>query len=317
MRKHQVLIAIAMAMGMAGSGTTVAAPQIEIGGVVEVEAVSGDGDSDIVVATVELGLAAQINERASAEIVLLYEEDDAPVGVDSAIINVEMSDRVSVVAGQSFIPFGRFESNMVSDPLTLEIAETSASLMQLDYTVDALGLSFYAFNGAQAGDEIDNYGINVALAGERFAVALGYLANIGDTDTIAADTIDSAVPGMSIGARYNVGGFTLLAEHIAAVSEFKSTDGNSDLTTGYNFNAGDKPSSTIFELAYTIGETTIAIGTQRTTEAAVLGLPEQRTVVAISTAWMENTSVAMEYASDEPYAGDSIRTVTAQLAVEF
>jgi hypothetical protein len=40
-------------------------------------------------------------------------------------------------------------------------------------------------------------------------------------------------------------------------------------------------------------------------------------MAAISHELMENTSIALEYASDEDYAGETTSTVTAQLAVEF
>ncbi|MDJ0739927.1 MAG: hypothetical protein QNJ91_09435 [Gammaproteobacteria bacterium] len=52
--------------------------RVEVGGVIEVEAshtspYRGDSESDIVVATVEVGIAAQINDWTAGEIVLLYE----------------------------------------------------------------------------------------------------------------------------------------------------------------------------------------------------------------------------------------------------
>ncbi|MCB1926206.1 MAG: hypothetical protein KDJ27_21145, partial [Gammaproteobacteria bacterium] len=55
--------------------------RVEISGAVEIEAnhhspYVGDNTSDVVVATAEIGIAAQINDWTSAEITLLYEEDD-------------------------------------------------------------------------------------------------------------------------------------------------------------------------------------------------------------------------------------------------
>ena len=311
MKKTTLFIAMATVLGF--QATAIAEPTLEIGGVVEVEASSGDDTSDITVATVEVGLAAQINEKVAAEVVLLHEEDETDLSIDTATINLAFTDTLRVTAGQTYIPFGVFDSNMISDPLTLELAETSATALQADITTGPLIASLYTFNGVNAEEEIDNWGVNFAWANDNLFLALGYLANIGDTDTIAAETLDSKVPGISMSAGVKVAGFSLTGEYISANDEFQIGDGNAD----YQFTARAQPSATNIELAYSTGETTFAVGVQNTDEAEDLGLPEKRALAAISHELMENTLVALEWAGDEDYTGERSDTVTAQLAVAF
>lgn len=311
MKKTSLFLAMAAILGYQAHAS--AEPTLAIGGVVEIEASSGEESSDIAVATVEVGLAAQINEKTSAEVVLLHEEDDTDFSVDTATISLALTDTLSVTAGQTYVPFGVFDSNMISDPLTLELAETNASALQADIATGPVNISLYTFNGVNAEEEVDNWGANIAYAGDHIALALGYIANIGDTDTIAADTIDTEVPGISVSAGFTISNFTLTGEYISANDEFQIGDGNAD----YQFTAKAQPSAANLELAYTMGATTLAVGVQSTDEAEVLGLPETRNLATVSHELMENTTVALEWASDEDYAGESSDTVTAQLAVEF
>jgi hypothetical protein len=308
MKKTKLLIAMTAALGFQAS--VIAEPTWELGGVIEVEATSGEDTSDIAVATAELGIGAEINEKVSGEVVLLHEAGEPdPIVVDVATVSLAFSDTFSVTAGQSYAPFGVFDSNMISDPLTLEMAETAVSSIQADIASGALTTSLYTFNGTNEDEEIDNWGASIGYEAESFSVALGYIANIGDSDGIAAETIDSEVPGMSVSASAGFGAFSLIGEYIAASDDFKAGDGS--------FTAEAQPSASNVELAYTAGATTFAVGQQNTDEAEELGLPETRTLAAISHEFMENTTLALEYASDEDYAGEESSMVTAQIAVEF
>lgn len=313
MRKNTLALAMTAALGY--TGTTLATPAVEVGGVIEIEATRGDESSDIAVATAEVGLLAAINERVAAEVILLHEAGEAdPITVDVATVTLGFNDNFSVTAGQSYAPFGVFESAMISDPLTLELAETSASLAQANMTYGALTTSLYTFNGANASDEeIDNWGINIGYEADNYHLTLGYIDNLGDSDTIAAKTIDTPVPGMSISAGLRFGAFSVIGEHIAAGDEFQAGDGNDD----YSFSQAAQPSASNLELAYTRGVTTLAVGFQRSDEAEALGLAEKRTLASISHAFMPATLIALEYARDQDYAGEESTMLTAQLAVEF
>lgn len=115
--------------------------RIELSGLIEVEAgyvsidpKEGDSsdESDIAVATVELGVDAEITKHVLGHVLFLY-EDGEDISVDEATITLSGEDVIPayLTAGEMYVPFGNFESHMISDPLTLEIAETREAAIQV------------------------------------------------------------------------------------------------------------------------------------------------------------------------------------------
>ena len=116
-------------------------------------------------ATMELGIDAEVNEYVSGHVLFLWEEDDTePIDLDEGFITLSGGDACPgyFSVGKMYVPFGNFESNMVSDPLTLEMGETRESALQAGFDVDGFYGSVFAFNGDidEAGEDshIDNFG---------------------------------------------------------------------------------------------------------------------------------------------------------------
>jgi len=317
---------------------------ITLSGVVEIEAAhsspyAGPSSSDISVATLEFGVEGRVNEEVSAEIVLLHEEDDEDTNfeVDVATLNYRpKNSNWSVVAGQTFVPFGSFESNMVSDPFTLEMGETRESALQANYESGNLATAFYLFNGSNkqnSGEDesVDNYGINLTYKSEgdvNFTGSIGYINDIGDSDglqdtinaTLGSNDILKHIAGTSVSAIIETGKFNFIAEYIAATEHFTATE--------INFNGlGAKPSAINVEAGYGFelsdNPATFAVAYQSTDEALALGLAESRTSAVLAVDVMENTALALEISQDKDYevadggTGETARTITAQLAIEF
>jgi hypothetical protein len=310
---------------------------IAIGALIEVEAsqhdpYAGDSSSDIALATAEIGLSCQFNDSVSGEITLLYEGETTDVDV-AAITIAPPGSAWSVTAGQIFVPFSSFESNMVSDPLTLEIGETRESAVQLDFGSKLLTASIYAFNGTNkqnegADDKIANFGATLAYAFENDSFGLsasaGYINDIGDSDGLqdglGTNNIRNHVPGQTVSALITAGPFTLIGEYVRASDEFQATE--------LEFNGeGAQPSAWNIEAGYNFalaGKGAIfALGVQGTDEALALELPKTRTLAALSVGILDNTTLAFEYAQDRDYdesdggTGNTASTITAQLALEF
>ncbi len=307
---------------------------VSMSGLVEVEAVSANTDdadtSDIAVATVELGLEAELSDWARASVVLLYEEEGTPLDVDAATLtfgNTEVSPFYLTV-GRTVIPFGRFVSHLVSDPLTLELGETSESTAMVGFKQGGFYGNAFVFNGDtdNGDDAIDNGGLNLgyALEGETgFDVSLSYLSDLSDSDAITdeiGNTVEDDVPGWNAYLAVTHGPFSALAEYLAASDSFAT----GELAFG---GRGAEPSAWNVELGYTFElagkESTFAIGYQGTDEAQGLELPEQRLLVGLSVALAEYTSVSFEWARDEDYAvvdggtGEDSDAFTVQVALEF
>ncbi len=315
--------------------------RIGLSGLVEVEASavdSPDGDeSDVVLATVELGIDAQINEWVSAHVLVLFEEDDTdPPEIDEGVVSIANAAVTPFYlnAGRMYLPFGNYESNMVSDPLTLEIGEIRESAVQVGFESAGFYGSLFIFNGdtkEQGDDEIDQFGLNIGFAQESengglsYDMGLSYINNIADSDALQdavmdADNLSDQVAGVGAHLIVNAGDFTLIGEYLGASESFE--DGDLDFR-----GRGAEPESWNLELGYhfTMGDwdSTFAIAWQETDEALALELPERRLVAALSMEIFANTSLSLEWANDEDYdladggTGDDTDTFTAQLAVEF
>ncbi len=318
----KLLIALATT-GMTVHSVAYAAPSWELSGLLEAEYSNSDNANDITAATIELAIQAQINEQVSADVVLLHEEDDTPLEVDVATMTLSPNDNFSITAGQTYIPFGVYETNMISDPLTLEIGETRESVIQANYSIAGFTVSAYMFNGTNqedaSTDESDRSGVNFAYELEvsdfSLSTSIGYISDISESDgiegSLATNVIQNYIQAVSASVALSKGPFNIITEAVAALDPFQASE------LPHN-SVGAEPSAFNLEFGYDMDDmTTLALGFQKTNEASALGLPEQRVVAAISKEIMENTTIAVEWASDEDYSEADSETYTIQLAVEF
>ena len=314
--------------------------QLSIGGVIEVEAAYVDTEageeSDITLATVEVGIDGEITESLSTHLLFLYEEGegDSPV-LDEGIITISnlADSQLFLSAGLMYVPFGNYGTNLLSDPLTLELGETQQTALQFGFEGDQFYASLFIFNGntKEQGDDdkIEHFGANLGYSVEtdsvNFTIDLSYLNNLADSDAIQdvvtdADNLNDTVGGYAAHAKVGMGPFTLIGEYLAASSSFDQADLAFD-------GSGAKPTSWNLELGYDFAlagkEATAAVAVQNSQEALDIGLPEKRIAAALSVGIMENTALTLEWSQEEDYStsdggtGDDTDTVTAQLAVEF
>ncbi len=325
--------------------------KVDIHGLIEVEGYSAsrgsgfDGNrdsSDITLATVELEIDAKINEWVSGHLLLLYEEDDTEdFTVDEGIITIGNTEQFPLYlsAGKMYVPFGNFESNMIQDPLTLELGETRESAAQIGFESAGFYGSVYVFNGdigeTNDNNKVDNYGANIGFAFEQdqlsFDVGVGYINNITDSDFLT-DALDEVSPGVDETDDYvsgfaahmimNMGPFQLIGEYVGAVEEYN---------TGEMGTKSVSPESWNIEAAFTqeiLGkETTFALAYQGTHDCVFMqtdsALPENRYMTAIGINILKNTALTLEYMHDVDYGthegGTDQRndTVSAQVAITF
>ena len=335
---------------------------VQVSGLVEVEAAyedpyEGDSTSDAVLATMELGVTAQVTNWVGAEVVLLHEEDETDIEVDVATMTIGPQDGPwSFTAGQYFVPFGTFESNFISDPMTLELGETRESALQFGFESNGFHTALFAFNGdnnEDGEDRFESFGATLGYATERedsaFAVNLSYISDIGDSDSLQdaiADGLaagpdgeiedddatnndetadndadyDSHVSGWSTSAMLRIGSLSLLAEYLGASEDFEAHELEFD-------GEGAEPTSFMVEAAYDFDvagrPATVAVGYQETDEALALELPEERLMLGFSVEMMDGVALAVEGAFDDDYSekdggtGEDARIVTLQFATEF
>jgi hypothetical protein len=313
---------------------------VSIGGAVEVELATGetfDGDksSGLSLATVEIGFEAVVNDWTHAHVLLLHEDEEPDTWeVDEGVITLSNGDKQPyyLSIGRMFVPFGRFGTALVSDPLTLELGETRETALQIGYDATDLSAAIYVFNGdtIEAGedDNLQQFGLsldyNQAWQSSMLSLGLSYISNIADAEGLAealpSPAVDSFVAGAGIFASYEHGPLRVMLEYVGALADFHATE------LGFA-GAGASPSAYKLELNYGFEwsgrEVTAAIAYQGTEEALALELPEQRLSVGLATELFENTLLGAEllrdgdYSSNDGGTGNNVNSLIVRLAVEF
>ena len=143
--------------------------QLEIGGAVELEAIynspyKSNNTTEVYMAEAELVIAAAIHDWVGGE-VIVANDDDGKLEFDTATLTIGPPDgSLSLTVGQQGLPFGVFESNMISDPLTNEIGEAGGTSLVLGLSSDRFHWSLFAFDGDnQPGGEQRIKSLGVAL----------------------------------------------------------------------------------------------------------------------------------------------------------
>ena len=309
------------------------ANRIKMGGTVEVDAnYENHAGSSLSVGTLELTMDARINDWTEARVVLLHEEGaDQDVMVDEATITVgnPESTPLYVTAGKMAVPFGNFSTQLLSDPLTLELAETKRNALLIGFEREGWKGSSYMFDGESQrvgkGNRLDQYGVSLGYAMEMDDMALdvgiAYINAMENSDGVSdalverLEVMPGYIGGLSTHAIFSVGPYSLVGEYISALDDFDSQGVR-----------GVKPQAWNSEFGYSFGflerEASLALGYQGTRDAHFLELPEERLSGGVSVALEENTSLGFEFYHDEGYSSDDQEGVdtdsaTVRLAVSF
>lgn len=317
--------------------------RLEFNGLMEVEAYSsedfnGDETSDIDLATVELDIHGRINNWSSAHLLLKYEErdndDDFFVDEGTITIGNQAEFPVLLIAGKMYIHFGGYNSNMISDPLTLELGETNVDALQVVTEMNGLYSTLYVFNGdtdeTGKDDAIRSFGINggYTMVRDNLSLEVGFdwLNNLADSNGLGehiattSGTIGDQVAGLAAHVALEAHNFTLICEYLAALADFEL--GEVDFK-----GKGAEPVTYNVEVGYTTDvanrPVTFALGYQGSGEAVDLGLPEDRYIGTVKMEVLPRTILALEYFHDEDYSvvdggtGNAGESLTMQLALEF
>ncbi|MBR1837540.1 MAG: LbtU family siderophore porin [Kiritimatiellae bacterium] len=304
-------------------------------GLVEVSAAytkqGSDKDTDVNVDTVELDLSLEPTDRLSLSVAFLYEEgeEDDHVIVDSAEIAYAFDsvEGLSLHVGKIYMPFGSFETGLISDPLTLELGEISDGAVGLVWESEYLDLAAYAFGGDinDANDDADKLQYVAAATlkpVEGFSLKFAVLSDICeaalDDDVIDAlenpedgeASYDGAL-GVNVAALIEAGDFTIAAEYLAAAEDVE-------------LNGGEfKPRTWAVDLAWAATDRlTLAARYEGSKEFNPEEMPEKQFGVGGEWAFDDNLSLALEYLYGEfddvdGESQDDRHVVTAKVAFSF
>jgi len=305
--------------------------RVTFSGAIEVEAswsedFEGVSESDIALATAELGVEAKIVEWAVGTLNLEWLDEDDKISVDEAFITLGGTEKIpaTLKAGRYFVPFGAFETNTISDPLTLEAFETKEDAVMAGFDVAGVHGGIYAFNGdtneGGGDDNIEHYGAHIGYTLEnddlKVNAHLGYLSSVVDSDGLSEnlDLEADYVGGLAAQASVTFVGVTLTGEYITAIDDYQPTDGASSKPSAFHLEAGyslELGLPLLFALSYSGTDDLAGI------------LPESRLAAVAGVEFVEGLGLKVEYAHDTDYdvdeggSGEEADVVTLQLAYEF
>ncbi|MCK4501469.1 MAG: LbtU family siderophore porin [Desulfuromonadales bacterium] len=312
--------------------------QVQISGAIEAEmGYSIDYDdvkeSDVDLTTLELGIDVDLNDFFSGFALMKWEEDGGEgVFLDEGGVTLGNVDDygVAVSAGKLYVPFGVYETGMVSDPLTLELGETREGAVTVNVAGGGFYGAAYSFNSAinddATDDMIDAYGLMAGYAFEADEMSVdlsaGWISNLTSSggfsaylDDAGVALLDDYTAGATVSAIVNIADFTLRGEYLTALDNDYLVAEDSEpvawgLEFGYRFEISGHGAS-------------VAVTYQGSADAVMFGLPETRIGAALGFDITEGVGIAFEYIHDEDYGlsdggtGESADTVTCQLALEF
>lgn len=289
-----VLVLASLTLPVIADNETSAGTQIS--GVIEIEAGFGDGNSDLSLGTVEIGLDHSFNKKANGHLLFAYEDES--MTVSEATISLHPRENIAITAGRMTVPFGQFDTNMVSDPLTLELGETAEDALQIGLSSGKFSSSLYVFKDNEDGsDKIDDYGINLGFETDALGAGISLISDVNDK----SDAGQSA-KGVAVHVKGALGRATVIAEHL---SINKTADGK-------------KPNASHLELGIDLGsDKTLAFAMQQTKNAAALDLPKKSFGVAYSMPVYEKVGFAIEAMKTKAYDGSKDTAVTLKLGYEF
>lgn len=304
--------------------------KITISGLIEIEAGATEIDftdggteseSDIILATAQLGLGVEVAKGITGDLILLYEEDATDLELDEAAINFSNEVWFGRL-GQQYVPFGVFHSHFISDPLTLELGETRETALLGGYENDFVRISAYLFNGGteketDREDHIRDWGVSLSSnPSEILTVGASYISDLADSDAeIVGDTYGKRVGGWSAFFTVEPDSFHLAVEVLGAERTFSAADLDAD-----GDGEGDRPLTWNLELAWYPSDV-LELAARYEGSEEFDGHPETQYGLCGSWGIRENVSLSLEYLRGEfDSFGDGAENrnmVTAQLALEF
>ncbi len=297
------------------TGQTKWAQGLEISGAIEIEAANEkrageESTNSVDMGTAEVVIAAEVNDWTSAELALAYDADAGKVDVDTATATLgPPGGPWSLTAGKLTLPFGTYETGMISDPVTLELGETGDAAAVFEVSSGGLRVSLFGLHGES--EKFENFGMSVSYSvgtgtwPSALDLSVSYINEIR-SDSVADSEAFSEFPGMAASATVGAGHASLTVEYVKALDEQNGSEPSAWMVEGR------------FEFEFLGKRAAVAAGYQATHEAADLELPERRMLLGLAVELTEGVGLSMEWKLDEAYGSDDRDTaITVMLALKF
>jgi hypothetical protein len=274
---------------------------------------NGGSSSGIVLDEVVLNLGAEVVENVSATAVLKYEEGE-DLFLDEGYLSLDQfaNQPMTLIAGKRVLPFGVFNSHLISDPLTQDKYEINAPGLTLAFSQEALqglGFSLSVYSDPNGDDDLGDFVLNVCMAPTElfnFSVYFDSAQGAGDRNNTAGVSLGVVVEGLTVDAEYITAlerdtDFKETAYSIAAAYQLLPVF---ELALRYEGYDDDTGADEVFDDPINPNEDPFA------------GL-ESRLSVGANYELYEHTNLGLEYRISSFEVDDDINEWGIQLSVEF
>lgn len=287
-----------------------------------------DDGSGTITTTTNKGVAAQAvtlgaifkpNDKFDITTSLLYEEEVdtivTPTEFDQAFVTAHAlpDGKLDISAGKQYLPFGKFETAMIHDPVTLDFAEgwsnetLIASSKHGNITTQAYGFRSKENLGG-------DYGLSINYENEEQGLSAGidYLANLSAPDNFAGvNNVNHRVPGIALHGSSRINErVKVFGEHIFATKKFDN-----------GTSAPVKPSASHVEAQIDLNQDrTVAVsweGSKNANKNYFDGLPKSAYGVTYSQPIYKQLFGAVEVKKSKDYDNLKTNSITGQLSYEF
>ncbi|NNM58244.1 MAG: LbtU family siderophore porin [Legionellales bacterium] len=342
------------AMSSLGFGLPSSGSLLELSGEVEADTIArttfnNGNQTDLYVGDAELDMEALMNRWITAFADFAYNNTPNDVGdrvggtiyLDNGFFTVGNLNVTPwrLTVGQLYVPFGQFNSYLISDPINKTLFRTKGQPLLIGYGVpgeNGFSGALYTFKGisTQYGTtDLPNPYINQYGADANYQFNLGkvktnlgvsYIANVADSfgfqfpgfddlefgnqitgegfsTSTETEHLQHQVPGVDFRASFGAGPVTLIGEFDTVTRSFSPQD--------LSFN-GDGAAPMAYHLegvySFTINNwaSTFSIGHDQSYEALGLAVPEMRTSAALNISFWRNTVASLELRHDNQYSED-------------
>lgn len=308
---------------------------------------NGRHGNDFNLTDAELDMQALVNDWFLGFITFAYDCTPTSSGnrifnsnvfVDNGFITLGNLNKIPYYGtiGQVYVPFGQFDSYLISDPMNKTLFRTKARSLTLGYQsldVDGPYAALFGFRGPtrrgkfepdatsrKFSSHINTFGLNAgynysvgAISGllggsviTNVANSLGMQATGGRifrgfAASSATQVLNHRVPGYDLRAEIYYQPFSFITEYSGSARSFSPRD--------LTFNgSGARPAAYHLEAVYKFDmfrrPTNVALGYGRSFESLALNVPQRRAAITLNTAFWKNTLASLEYRHDVNYSRD-------------
>ena len=228
--------------------------------------------------------------------------------------------RLDILFGRQALPFGVYDSNMFTFPLTYDLGYTNLDkVIRANSQLDQLELSAYIFKGRsekpeETGDHKDGFGLSAGYFLDNFEIGAGFLSNLAESDEAFTHDVAEKIPGIAVNGSLKIDDVVLIAEHIAAIKHFQPDDLDEEITEAA------RPSATHLEASFILPNAAILTTMwTETNEAEELGLSKSIYGAAYSQQIYKSVFGSIEIVRDRDYDGldETIFSISITLDFEY